>query len=1479
MYIMTNKLKIKEGIIVNGEGTLLDIQGTQGQLFSISDNLEGVLFSVNDISGLPILEVHSDDKVIMGTYNTSTFVVNGEVVTINGDFNLPNLPNQNAENTVLTVDSTGVVGSRELGSNAFTSVNYITGYTETDTLQSVISRGDTTTIKPVFNGGIEILSGTGGVLRIKRNLSSINGDDVVDIHMDDTGLYFDIDNDNDGDFGEFYFRKKVSGVLQDVIKANDTNLYYKTFGVYHENNLTSAVINPLISSTYVNVSGDIMNGNLTISQNSPTPFSIIRDGTYENINMSFTHSGGTFYLGLSNTEDLTFGNNQDSKNNPVLYHSGNANLSTVDWATNNLTVHGNLTIEGTTFNANTQTVLIEDNLLVINNGEVASGVASNIAGIQVDRGTATDYQFIFDETDDLFKIGEIGDLQVVATRPYVDAVENQLVNYLRSNVNDEFVGQLTVDNTNKLNPAFSWTNSALQTTSIEIVDASTNDETVCATLIMHNYGDGGVKFRMGNMGDKTLYLSSAQSNGAANPTDDNSGNYFTGLKINNNLVYHTGNLTLATLGYTGSNNANYYNGWDLLVNDSSVGNIGSNENVNFKGGSNVTLTYSTTLDNTITINADAYTAGGGLDLVGREFRHTDTSSQGSVNNTGGMFIQDITLDTYGHVTGVASVDLDDRYLFGSQKDYISVDVDNSTDDWYNLFSISDNGTQSTPITCNLKTYAHSSISFIVSKGYGSSGNITILHTNTSSNGNFKYVKGVRLLSDGKVQIKLNGGSTVNISAQIYGSNAAVLANTLTLETGTPIVIQEYSSFTNASIQGTNIIATNLIGNGSQITSLNYGYISNPPTIGGGTVNIIGGLGLTTGGSFNVNQTNNSDITLNLDFNELPIGGTLVGSDYLITENGGAENRQLISSTPLSIFFNNLGWTSNVGDITAVNINAGAGLTGTVYTASGEHNQAIAHADTSNQGSVNNTDGFVIQSIGVDVFGHVTSISSSVDLDTRYLERTGGNMSGLITFSTSSTNNGFKWNVNSDSAGIRFKNTADNDSNSFFNFYTEDNGNEYFKFSHNTWNIGSFDYMDIKNGVVRVNGNIYANATQSGEYSGGTNNLTGGNLVYHAGNLINPITGTGTSGRVAFFNGTTSQTGDSNFVWDNTNKRLGIGVPSPSERLDINGNAKIGGNLIVTGTLDVDTVNNGVGDFLTRNVNGVITRRTATEVRSDIGAQISGNYVDASGDVMTGMLSIYTSLTSNDDHINSPISIRERGLVGNTISGNPNTYAPNLNFHWGSITSNSLWMDSSGYLNWGGYNNSGVPSFDGTFKTTNLKVSVFETFDSTTPIRVKYTGRNSWVHHIGSNSELVFAPSGTVNAEDWVWSNELKINPNGRVSAKNLSLNSTNTTNTLEVGGMGRFTNDVLATNFILSSDIRLKDNVKDLNVEVIDVKWKEFNFKHQTESRKGVIAQELEEKHPEFVKTDEEGFKSVKYIDLLIAKIAELEDRIKKLEK
>lgn len=58
------------------------VDGAQGRLFSVTDALTGSLMSVNDITGLPILEVLDTDTVIAGSYNTNTFIVSGTRIAI-----------------------------------------------------------------------------------------------------------------------------------------------------------------------------------------------------------------------------------------------------------------------------------------------------------------------------------------------------------------------------------------------------------------------------------------------------------------------------------------------------------------------------------------------------------------------------------------------------------------------------------------------------------------------------------------------------------------------------------------------------------------------------------------------------------------------------------------------------------------------------------------------------------------------------------------------------------------------------------------------------------------------------------------------------------------------------------------------------------------------------------------------------------------------------------------------------------------------------------------------------------------------------------------------------------------------------------------------------------------------------------------------------------------------------------------------------
>jgi hypothetical protein len=56
-----------------------------------------------------------------------------------------------------------------------------------------------------------------------------------------------------------------------------------------------------------------------------------------------------------------------------------------------------------------------------------------------------------------------------------------------------------------------------------------------------------------------------------------------------------------------------------------------------------------TAGDAITVSGGPVTTSGSITV-----NHADTSTQASVNNSGSVYIQDITLDTYGHVTAITS---------------------------------------------------------------------------------------------------------------------------------------------------------------------------------------------------------------------------------------------------------------------------------------------------------------------------------------------------------------------------------------------------------------------------------------------------------------------------------------------------------------------------------------------------------------------------------------------------------------------------------------------------------------------------------------------------------------------------------------------------------------------------------------------------------------------------------------------------------
>jgi hypothetical protein len=63
---------------------IFTVQGSQGELFSITDSLSGSLFSVNDLSGLPILEVFSDSTTFIGDYQAPALYTTKKITASSG---------------------------------------------------------------------------------------------------------------------------------------------------------------------------------------------------------------------------------------------------------------------------------------------------------------------------------------------------------------------------------------------------------------------------------------------------------------------------------------------------------------------------------------------------------------------------------------------------------------------------------------------------------------------------------------------------------------------------------------------------------------------------------------------------------------------------------------------------------------------------------------------------------------------------------------------------------------------------------------------------------------------------------------------------------------------------------------------------------------------------------------------------------------------------------------------------------------------------------------------------------------------------------------------------------------------------------------------------------------------------------------------------------------------------------------------------
>jgi hypothetical protein len=145
-------------LTVIGSGSaqpIFTVQGSQGELFSVTDSLSGSLFSVNDISGLPIMEVFSDNTILMGDYQDPMLLTTRRVTqTTSGPFTVYSIPTASYDGAFIEYVITSGSNARA-GTIMSTWAGSSIEFTEVDTMDI----GSTTAV-----GLTMILSGSNAVM-------------------------------------------------------------------------------------------------------------------------------------------------------------------------------------------------------------------------------------------------------------------------------------------------------------------------------------------------------------------------------------------------------------------------------------------------------------------------------------------------------------------------------------------------------------------------------------------------------------------------------------------------------------------------------------------------------------------------------------------------------------------------------------------------------------------------------------------------------------------------------------------------------------------------------------------------------------------------------------------------------------------------------------------------------------------------------------------------------------------------------------------------------------------------------------------------------------------------------------------------------------------------------------------------------------------------------------------------------------------
>jgi hypothetical protein len=412
-------------------------------------------------------------------------------------------------------------------------------------------------------------------------------------------------------------------------------------------------------------------------------------------------------------------------------------------------------------------------------------------------------------------------------------------------------------------------------------------------------------------------------------------------------------------------------------------------------------------------------------------------------------------------------------------------------------------------------------------------------------------------------------------------------------------------------------------------------------------------------------------------------------------------------------------------------------------------------------------------------------------------------------------------------------------------------------------------------------------TTTGTSGASTYNSTTGvfNIPQYQAVLTNPVTGTGTSGHVAYWNGSGSIAGSANHFWDNTNSRLGIGTVSPSQQLHI---SKAGTTLIkiqnTASGLDVglELVNTVVTGFMGVNATEAFIYTQSSHPIVFYTSTVERMRISSTGSVGIG--------TSTPDQL---LSLRKTSAGAETIAlalqniGSTAGTAVSMIFcpHESSATPEPLAKISairtaaSGAL-------------------TDLAFSTYGTGGLIEKMRINSTGDLTLNNNTSSITSINVNNSSGSRISNTTTGGYLAIYSNtgglylGGFNGGNqnymyipANTGNVNINYTGDAGYKLYVVGTIYATgNITANSDLTLKKNltiIENPTDKLMQLNGYSYQWKSDDSHQYGVIAQEVEKILPYAVSTGNDGIKGVSYnqiIAVLIEAVKEQKAKIENLE-